>query len=117
MRARAVEQRRSDSATAFALAWTVVVAFLLFVTRDPPDPGLLLPVALAALPYAAAPRHRITFRVLAAALLAGFLVIRGPELESLVFAPAVAALLLSAYQLARDGVREGGRRGRRTRRR
>lgn len=116
MRAPAVEQRQSDSATAFALAWTGAVAFLLFVTRDPPDPSLLLPVAMAALPYAAAPRHRIAFRLLAAALLLGFVAARGVGLGSLVFVPAVGALLLSAYQLAQRSPRSGWR-GRRPDRR
>lgn len=119
MRAPAVDRRESDSPLGFALAWTGAVAFLLFVTRDPPDPGLLLPVAIAALPYAAAPRHRIAFRILAAALLLGFLAVRGPGLGSLVFAPAVGALLLSAYQQAQGTVRMGrsrSPRGRRSRR-
>lgn len=116
MRATAVEQRQSDAATGFALAWTGAVSFLLFVTRDPPDPGLLLPVAFAALPYAAAPRHRVVFRLLAAALLAGFVALRAPELGSLVFVPAIVAILLSAYRVRQASAGGGRRRTRRSRR-
>lgn len=115
MRAQAIHPAQSDPAARFALAWTTLVSFLLFITRDPPDPGLLLPFAIAALPFAAAPRHRIAFRVLAAALLIGFLVVREAGFGGLVFAPAVAALLLSAYQLARGRAGQGKGRKRRAR--
>lgn len=100
MRASALERRqRADTPLQFSLAWTATVAFLLFVTRDPPDPALLVTVALAALPYATAPRHRLVARVGAAALLAAFVALWGVSLGSLLFLPAVGALLLSAYRL------------------
>lgn len=116
MRAPAIDQRQSDPAAGYSLAWTGAAAFLLLVTRDPPDPGLFLPVAFAALPFAAAPRHRVAFRVLAAALLLAYVAMRGPTLESLVFVPPAAGLLLSAYQQRQAQPQRGGRKRKRSRR-
>lgn len=116
MRAQSAGHRTSDVPLTLSLVWTAVISFGLLLTRSTPDPVLFVPVAIAALPFAAAPRHRLVARLLAALLLAAYLGWRGPELESLLLAPAVAALLLSAYGLAREApsrVRPRPRRARR----
>lgn len=105
MRAQVVNQRRNDPAAYFSLAWTTAISFVLLLGRDSPDPLLFLPIAMAALPFTAAPRHQVLFRILAALLLTGFLVTRGPGVEGILFVPAVGAMLLSAYRLSRGGGR------------
>lgn len=117
MRFQAVDRRGNDSAAYFALAWTAAISFVLLLGRSSPDPLLFLPVAVAALPFAAAPRHQVVFRVLAAALLIAIPALRGTGLEGALFAPAAAAMLLSAYRRVRPRLPESSARTRRSRRR
>ena len=117
MRVRAADHRRNDPALYFALAWTAAISFGLLLSRSSPDPLLLLPVAMAALPLAAAPRHQVVARVLATLLLTGFLASRGTVVEGLLFVPAIGAMLLSAYRRFRGEDRTPSGRPRRTKRR
>jgi len=108
MRARALPTSRPDALANFALAYAAAAAFVLLLTGDPLAP--FLAVGIAALPYAAAPRQRIAFRGVAAALLLAFPFFA--ELPLWIFAPSALALAGSIFLLQETPDRRGRRRRR-----
>lgn len=94
MRAKALRQRRNELLPLFALCWAGAATLGLLVVADP-GPVALLPVGIAALPFAASRRTAPWLRLAAAALLCALAAPLGVQ-AWLLLVPSILALLASA---------------------